>query len=300
MTSTLCGTRRTISPSIMIGISSSTLKRISVAWAAETAGCVRWRPWKMRGKARSRARRPRGATWTTSARPSATSAWGGDQHVGRVAAVRNADEGRRPLVDLATVERHGKRREAQAGEAHQDGERVAEDAEAFEPLVGPFRDVGGETESDEVQEEAASAAVAQDEDVGLTPPASGERFDRGVGAADMEQLGVARELWIETRLEDGLPVPEPAPEEPSGRVSLRMPSSLHAKLIRIAERQGVSLNLLLSSILAEYVGRTSSQITLQDMVRELTGILAASRGETAPNSDRYDDVVEPSYIHEPP
>ncbi len=79
--------------------------------------------------------------------------------------------------------------------------------------------------------------------------AQGETAEEAVA-----QLDAARELWIETRLEDGLPVPEPAEEEPSGRVSLRMPSSLHAQLAKKASRQGVSLNLLLNTILAEYVG----------------------------------------------
>ncbi len=37
-------------------------------------------------------------------------------------------------------------------------------------------------------------------------------------------------------------------------MSLRMPSSLHAQLARRASRQGVSLNLFLNTILAEYVG----------------------------------------------
>jgi predicted RNase H-like HicB family nuclease len=123
--------------------------------------------------------------------------------------------------------------------------------------------------------------------------AQGESAEEAVA-----QLDVARELWIETRLEDGLGVPEPAPEEPSGRVSLRMPSSLHAKLIRIAERQGVSLNLLLNSILAEYVGGASSQITLTDIVRELSGIVAAAPDEKVEGDGRYSVVVEPSYVHE--
>jgi len=124
--------------------------------------------------------------------------------------------------------------------------------------------------------------------------AQGETAEEAV-----ENLDVARELWIETRLEDGLPVPEPAPEEPSGRVSLRMPSSLHAKLVRVADRQGVSLNLLLNAALAEYVGGATSQITMQDLVRELTSILARARDPEASTEATYDAVPRTFTVHEP-
>jgi RNA polymerase sigma-B factor len=40
----------------------------------------------------------------------------------------------------------------------------------------------------------------------------------------------------------------------SGRLLLRMPQSLHAELARVAEREGVSLNTLISSALASAVG----------------------------------------------
>lgn len=124
--------------------------------------------------------------------------------------------------------------------------------------------------------------------------AQGETLEEAV-----ENLDVARELWIETRLEDGLPVPEPAPDEPSGRVSLRMPSSLHAKLVRLADRQGVSLNLLLNSILAEYVGGATTQITLQDLVRELTAIVGRTRGAEASTEETYDSSTRAFFVNEP-
>ena len=124
--------------------------------------------------------------------------------------------------------------------------------------------------------------------------AQGETAEEAV-----ENLDVARELWIETRLEDGLPVPEPAPEEPSGRVSLRMPSSLHAKLVRVAERQGVSLNLLLNAALAEYVGGAATQITMQDLVRELTSIVARARGPEAAAEEPYDSAPRTFSVNEP-
>jgi predicted RNase H-like HicB family nuclease len=92
-------------------------------------------------------------------------------------------------------------------------------------------------------------------------------------------LDAARRLWIETRLQDSLSIPEPVEDEPSGRVSLRMATSLHAELNRIAGRKGVSLNLLLNTILAAYVGRFDYREDLRacrEELLELRDALAAS------------------------
>ena len=91
----------------------------------------------------------------------------------------------------------------------------------------------------------------------------------------MRNLDAARRLWIRARLEDGLHVPEPPEDEPSGRVSLRMPTSLHAELNRVASRKEVSLNLMLNVILAEYVGR----FDYREEMRELRETLRTAVNE---------------------
>jgi len=62
----------------------------------------------------------------------------------------------------------------------------------------------------------------------------------------------AQQLWIEDCLESGQPVPEPEPEEelPSGKWLQRVPRTLHQRLTRLAKKEGVSLNQLVTSILA--------------------------------------------------
>jgi predicted RNase H-like HicB family nuclease len=70
----------------------------------------------------------------------------------------------------------------------------------------------------------------------------------------IDSLNEARKLWIETRLEDGLPVPEPLSEEAGGLISLRMSPILHADLVKHAARNQVSLNLWLNTVLAEFAG----------------------------------------------
>lgn len=70
----------------------------------------------------------------------------------------------------------------------------------------------------------------------------------------LASLADSRELWIESRLTRGYPVPEPVEEEYSGKISLRMAPSLHARLAEIAKRQGISLNLLINTTLASFAG----------------------------------------------
>jgi predicted RNase H-like HicB family nuclease len=79
------------------------------------------------------------------------------------------------------------------------------------------------------------------------------------GDSEQEALSNLRENmqdWIADCLEAGEPVPEPVEEVdlPSGKWLQRVPRSLHLKLIRIADREGVSLNQFVTSALAEAVG----------------------------------------------
>jgi len=90
-------------------------------------------------------------------------------------------------------------------------------------------------------------------------------------------LADARELWIEARLAGGYAVPEPDSEEYSGRVSLRMTPSLHAQLVRIADRSEVSLNLLINSVLSSYAGGAEP---LMDTLQELKSAVAEIRAAT--------------------
>lgn len=53
----------------------------------------------------------------------------------------------------------------------------------------------------------------------------------------------AMEGWLEVKIEYGDPIPEPLVDESySGKFVVRIPKSLHRKLIIEAEQEGVSLN----------------------------------------------------------
>lgn len=66
----------------------------------------------------------------------------------------------------------------------------------------------------------------------------------------------AKKAWIETRLEQGLDIPEPyTGENYSGRITVRTPKSLHRDLIKQAEKEGVSLNQYLVYLLSKGSGK---------------------------------------------
>lgn len=84
------------------------------------------------------------------------------------------------------------------------------------------------------------------------------------GATEAEAVSNLRDnmqVWIEDCLVAGDPIPEPAQETelPSGKWLQRVPRSLHSKLIRLAKKEGVSLNQLVSSALAEVVGMKTAR-----------------------------------------
>jgi len=60
--------------------------------------------------------------------------------------------------------------------------------------------------------------------------------------------------WIQSNLEDGLPVPEPTSTKYSGEIRVRMPPSLHQLLAQRASNEGVSLNQYMVAGLARTVG----------------------------------------------
>ncbi len=61
----------------------------------------------------------------------------------------------------------------------------------------------------------------------------------------------ARELWIETAYEAGDEIPLPSTDDTySGKLLLRMPKSLHRRLAQEADRENVSLNQYIVSVLS--------------------------------------------------
>lgn len=87
------------------------------------------------------------------------------------------------------------------------------------------------------------------------------------GGATSEEAAEALEevmaLWLEVELEQGHEIPEPfGSREHSGRLNLRMPSSLHERAALRAAVEGVSLNQLLVAAVSAHLGAavTSSRV----------------------------------------
>jgi antitoxin HicB len=78
-----------------------------------------------------------------------------------------------------------------------------------------------------------------------------------------EMIEDAMRGWIGVALEDGIPVPEPKPDEDySGKFVVRVPRSLHRQLAEAAEREGVSLNQFINVALGIAVGRTNTSTSV--------------------------------------
>lgn len=70
----------------------------------------------------------------------------------------------------------------------------------------------------------------------------------------------ARNLWIETAFEHGDDIPLPSTEtQYSGKTLLRMPRSLHKKLAEGSEKEGISLNQYIVSLLSEAIGAKATE-----------------------------------------
>jgi|SRR5271166_1154052 len=90
----------------------------------------------------------------------------------------------------------------------------------------------------------------------------------------LANLDEAKSLWIEDALDadDRIPLPENDLQQlPSGKWLQRVPRSLHKKLAARAEREGVSLNQLVTSLLSESVGLGEGAERTTDSMRELFG-----------------------------
>jgi predicted RNase H-like HicB family nuclease len=88
----------------------------------------------------------------------------------------------------------------------------------------------------------------------------------------------SRKLWITTALKRRMRVPLPEPDDAdySGRITLRMPRSLHRRLVDLARRERMSLNQLLLSMVAFRVGAFETETK---EVREVVIVVVGDQEE---------------------
>lgn len=86
------------------------------------------------------------------------------------------------------------------------------------------------------------------------PDLPGCQSDGSTPESALENVKDAIAAWIATAKELGRPIPQPDQHRYSGKWVQRVPKSLHKKLAQRARTEGVSLNTLAATLLAEGVG----------------------------------------------
>lgn len=78
----------------------------------------------------------------------------------------------------------------------------------------------------------------------------------------------ALKLMIETYKESGLALPEPKlAHEYSGQFRIRIPKSLHRQAAELAEKEGVSLNQLVTTCIAMGVGSAEADYRIEHLIK---------------------------------
>jgi predicted RNase H-like HicB family nuclease len=88
----------------------------------------------------------------------------------------------------------------------------------------------------------------------------------------LTELDAAIAVWIEASIAAGNPIPAPSnPAEEQqfgGKILVRTPRSLHAKLVRGAKRENVSLNQYIVYLLTELDTKNSIEHKLSEIINE--------------------------------
>ena len=94
-------------------------------------------------------------------------------------------------------------------------------------------------------------------------------FAEGATADEaLQRLNAAAEAWIAAALEQGQEIPEPSSNVGhSGKLALRLPRSLHRQAVRMAQRDGTSLNQFLVTAIAARVGAEDLFVRLVERMR---------------------------------
>ena len=119
----------------------------------------------------------------------------------------------------------------------------------------------------------------------------------------LDSIQTLKKIADETKVE--LPLPYPAPSgEFSGRVTFRLPKSLHAKISRIAAQEDISVNLYLVAAVAYYAGEADGVSKVVTEAANLLGHVFTSAVTNAVSAWRstqffLNDVITPSILSKP-
>jgi len=100
----------------------------------------------------------------------------------------------------------------------------------------------------------------------------------------------AMESWLESMLECGnkIPLPESMQKEVSGKILIRIPKKLHRKLIHESNKEGVSLNSYIISLLSQ----EQSKLDVLSEVQELLDIQKYEKHEIYESSSSSKNLIK--------
>ncbi|MDP2277846.1 MAG: type II toxin-antitoxin system HicB family antitoxin [Nitrospirota bacterium] len=109
---------------------------------------------------------------------------------------------------------------------------------------------------------------------------------------------VVKDEWLAVAIESGWKIPEPSVLiETSGRITLRLPKTVHEKLVDKAEQEEVSLNQLILNYVAEGLERTSIKKSIEQISENISAGL--NRIEGLIQTGRDENVVDLVQSSEP-
>lgn len=85
----------------------------------------------------------------------------------------------------------------------------------------------------------------------LLPDLPGCMADGATPEEAVREVRDAARSWLTTAADHGDPLPEPGRDDPMDRFVIRLPRSLHVRLVARARREGVSVDKLVVEELAE-------------------------------------------------
>ncbi len=83
--------------------------------------------------------------------------------------------------------------------------------------------------------------------------------------------------WVESTLKQGQNIPEPSTSQGfAGKIALRLPRTLHRKVVQMAERDGTSLNQFLLTAVSERVGAANLYARMIEQLNQQTATMIVS------------------------
>ena len=130
--------------------------------------------------------------------------------------------------------------------------------------------------------------LTPDEDGGFT--ATIQEFPGCIADGDdaamaLKNLDRVAESWIEAALELGQTIPEPIELHGySGKIALRLPRGLHKQAAELSASEGTSINQLLVTAIANYLGgRQAFRKLAEEFVQTNVGLRRVTNPKVVPN-----------------